>query len=118
MPRFLISIQNQRKFHYSHLKNLFLSDFSSDDDNKQIDVLIGAGYYRSFMSGKVIHGNDCSSPIALKSRIGWVLSGPSLCPKIDVSSLVTVYMNVAACNAATDELTDILGSRRKPLPHR
>ena len=97
------------KFHYPHLKKLFLSDFSNDTD-MEIDILVGGDYYWSFISGKIIRGDDGESPVALNTRIGWVLSGPSSHPQGESYSMVTVNMS-----ATTDDQLNTSGKLKKVL---
>ena len=66
----------QAKLTFKHLENLYLSDYA-DSDDKDIDVLIGADFYFSFISGRCIRGTVPNSPVALESCIGWILTGPS-----------------------------------------
>ena len=59
----------------------------------EVDVLIGADFGFSFMSGRCIKGEDPESPTALESAIGWVLTGP--CKK-DENPVYTPNMLVTA----------------------
>ena len=80
IPTICASITNQQpkvvKSQFRHLENLYLSDYS-DSQNVPIDMLIGADYYFSFMTGRCIKGVVPNSPVALESCIGWVLIGPT-----------------------------------------
>lgn len=58
---------------YSHLKHLTLTDFSRGSEEFSVHVLIGLDYYYSFITGEVLRGNE--GPIAVKSKLGWILSG-------------------------------------------
>ena len=58
---------------FSHLAGLQLADAS--DSTQQIDILIGSDYYWSVVTGETIVGNH--GPVAVNSRLGWLLSGPS-----------------------------------------
>ena len=58
---------------YPHLRNLKLAD-SIDSQTKRISLLIGADYYYDFIVGNVVKGN--TGPVAVKSKLGWLLSGP------------------------------------------
>ena len=40
-----------------------------------VDVLIGSDYYWSLVSGRVRRGS--TGPIALDTKVGWILSGPA-----------------------------------------
>jgi len=58
---------------YPHLRGLELAN-SVHCSNQSIDVLIGADFYHNFVLGEVIRGED--GPVAVSSRLGWLLSGP------------------------------------------
>jgi len=58
---------------FSHLASLQLAD--TNDSTQQIDVLIGSDHYWSVVTGETIVGD--SGPIAMNSRLGSLLSGPS-----------------------------------------
>ena len=61
---------------YSHLKNLKLADGWLNENNEtSFELLIGLDYYWKVMTGDVIRGEE--GPVALASRIGYILSGPS-----------------------------------------
>ena len=61
------------KSQYDHLKYLKLSNSSGSKFNCNADILIGANYYRYFVSGNIKHGN--SVPVTVETILGWVLSG-------------------------------------------
>ena len=61
--------------HYEHLKTLDLAD--SNHGNSSIDILIGADFYWSFLTNEIIRGSSDRSPVAIKSKLGYILSGPS-----------------------------------------
>ena len=56
-----------------YLKNLCLNHATSDNDNINISMLIGADEYWSIVQKTVIRG---SGPTAVESEIGYLLSGP------------------------------------------
>ena len=58
---------------YPHLRGLQLAD-NVASPRKRIDLLIGADHFYEFVSGEVIKGS--SGPVAIKSNLGWLLSGP------------------------------------------
>ena len=60
---------------YRHLKGLKIADFHRDNDTLEIDVLIGGDFYYTFMEDRVIRGGK-GEPTAVKSKVGWLLSGP------------------------------------------
>ena len=60
---------------YPHLSKLELADAFEDGDNLDVDVLIGSDHYWKVVSGRVIQA--AHGPTALKTKFGWVLSGPA-----------------------------------------
>ena len=69
-----------------HLQGLTLAD-SYPRNSVQVDVLIGADYYYSFVTGVHKRGPTADSLIAVKSHFGWILTGA-----IDRSSRYTTSM--------------------------
>ncbi len=72
----LISVAVQK---YSYLRGLDLADFSPEDElnaDKPVQVLIGSDEFWRFVGGEVIRGNE-NGPVALQTKLGWVLSGPT-----------------------------------------
>ena len=61
---------------YPHLRGLQLAD-SNVDSNLPVDLLIGSDYYWQLVTGSVCRGEK--GPIALHTKLGWVLSGPTSC---------------------------------------
>lgn len=60
---------------YPHLQCLRLADSSHGSEELNIDILIGADFYWHFVSGAIVRGPG-SAPIALSTKLGYVLSGP------------------------------------------
>ena len=58
-----------------YLQNLVFSDCSSHEDYLEIDLLIGSDYLWQFHEGEVIRGGQ-EEPVAVKTSLGWVISGP------------------------------------------
>ena len=59
---------------FPHLDGLqFADDF--DEGEQSIDMLLGADYYYEIVTGDVIKSN--TGPTAVKSKIGWLLLGPT-----------------------------------------
>ena len=58
---------------YSHLQDLDLADVSSTNDHvsNAVDILIGSDYYWD-----VVIGRGKCGPVAIRSKFGWLLSGP------------------------------------------
>ena len=59
---------------YPHLAGLELADESSGSPNIPVDLLVGSDYYWHLVTGNTRRG--LSGPVAVHTRLGWVLSGP------------------------------------------
>ena len=59
---------------YPHRKGLPLADFQTESSVLDVDILVGLDSYWLFMTGGCIKA-DSGGPVALESRLGWVLSG-------------------------------------------
>ena len=96
---------------YNHLNHLDLADWSSGVEALHIDVLIGADYYWELVTGKTLRGTE--GPVAVDTRLGWVLSGPA--PKAKQSknsaSLLTTHsLHVGALEDNSQVLNQTLQS--------
>lgn len=60
---------------YPHLQCLRLADNSHGNEELNIDILIGEDFYWHFVSGSIGRGPELG-PIALSSKLGYVLSEP------------------------------------------
>lgn len=65
-----ISLEN-----YPHLQSLTLAD-SYPRGPVNVDILIGADFYFSFMSGKCKKGKPTQAPTTVESTLGWIVGGP------------------------------------------
>ena len=82
---------------FEHLKQLDLADYSDGQDSLQIDVLIGADYYWELVTGRT---SRCDSgPVAVHTRLGWVLSGPI--PKMKRSKCSTTLLTTHTLHVGT-----------------
>ena len=59
---------------FPQLETLELADDFNDGNNDSIDILIGSDYYWNIVHGETIRCE--SGPIAISSKLGWLLSGP------------------------------------------
>ena len=57
---------------YTHMQGLKLAD-SFTESNKAIDLALGIDYCHMIVQGKVCNGSE--GPVAVKSKLGWLLSG-------------------------------------------
>ena len=64
---------------YPHLQDLKLADIPAKSSEIEVNVLIGVDYYWDFFTGTVRRGGGgggSQGPVALKTNLGWVVSGP------------------------------------------
>ena len=83
----------QMDFHKnSHLQGLTLAD-SYPRDSVQVDVLIGADHYYSFVTGVCKRGSSSESLVAVESCLGWIVTGQVNRQSRQTSSMLTVVEN-------------------------
>lgn len=102
-----ISICKER---YDHLMGLELADNSDGVSEMGIDVLIGSDYYWEVATGRISRGQ--SGPIAVHTRLGWILSGPVPSPETEQSSvsLITTHTLRVDSRQLAETLDDTLRS--------
>ena len=75
----ICSIQNAhvelKRKKYPDLKGICFSDVCKGQEELEIDVLIGSDYLWSFQTCSTRRGR-AGEPVAVKTELGWVLSGP------------------------------------------
>ena len=60
---------------YPHLMDLKLADSSEATLDLEVDCMIGADYYWTLVTDEVKRGL-IPGPVAIRTTLGWVLSGP------------------------------------------
>lgn len=75
---------------YPHLMGLELADLSSPELSKPVDMLIGSDHYWQVVTGTICRG--ANGPIAVQTKLGWVLSGPF---SQDETTQSTINLSVA-----------------------
>ena len=60
---------------YPHLHNIYFSDVCRNVEVLKIDILIGSDEFWNFQEHEVKRGGP-NEPVAVKTVLGWVLSGP------------------------------------------
>ena len=75
-----------------HLQGLTLAD-SYPRNSVQVDVLIGADHYYSFVTGICKRGKNPESLVAVESHFGWILTGPVDSYSKHTSSMLTMTEN-------------------------
>ena len=91
-----------------HLSGLPLAD-DLESPRENIDVLIGSNFYWDVVTGDIKMGS--SGPIAISSKLGWLLSGPIESSSVVnlVSSHVIITEGVKGADISTDSnLTELL----------
>lgn len=103
------SVDDCRKM-YHHLNGLELADDPGDDSPFQVDILIGSDCYWDLITGQLKRGAD--GPVAIETKLGWVLSGPvAISGRTDEShSLVVHTLHVSAPTSETQTLDDTMKS--------
>ena len=75
-----------------HLQGLTLAD-SYPRNSVQVDVLIGADHYYSFLTGVCKRGENPESLVAVESHFGWILTGPVDSYSKQTSAMLTMVEN-------------------------
>ena len=87
------------------LATLDLADISDGSSSLEVDVLIGSDYYWSLVTGEVCRGNG--GPIAIQTKLGWVLSGPLSVSGPGHSSVNLITTHVLKADALQPELNPL-----------
>ena len=93
---------------YEHLVDLDFADDSLVQCGSQVDLLIGNDFYWTFFTGRIKRGE--SGPVAMESKLGWILSGPV--PREDMSSVSTNVVSSHTLRVNTQLETNIVTSNR------
>ena len=91
--------------HFPHLQGLTLAHPVMDIKDFEISLLIGADYYWSVMEDTIIRGDG---PTAMKSKLGFLLSGPVYPLQLKDKSIKILHTLVATLG---DSVTNFLGFR-------
>ena len=106
----IATIPNERidivKNDFDHLKQIYFSDATKHGETLQVDILIGANFLWEFMSGQIIRGGP-QQPVAIKTLLGWTLSGPLKAGKLHYLSHVNVNF-VSSMNKSDKQHLDEL----------
>ena len=82
VPHICANVQGQDllqvKENYPCFRDIEFADSCPINGPMQIDLLIGSDYIWNFFDGKTIRGEESGQggPVAVSTRVGWVLSGP------------------------------------------
>ena len=116
-----IHVEHVKKL-YPHLQMIYFSDVSRFEERLNIHVLIGADFQWEFMEGEEIRGGP-HQPVAVKTTLGWVLSGPLKGETLNSSSACAVNFLQCEQPKSLDEQVhqlwdlDSLGIRPKDNVH-
>ena len=80
------------------MQELDLADAAEAEDAHEADTLIGSDSYWELVTGRVSRGRN--GPLALHSKVGWILSGPVDLPMTSVNLTVTSThtLKIDACS--------------------
>lgn len=96
---------------YDHLARLELADFSDGKTGMDVDLLVGADYYWELITGTTRRGKE--GPVAIHTKVGWVLSGPAPSVEQDQqsTSLITTHtLRIGALQHDLESLDETLQS--------
>ena len=77
---------------FDHVTRLGLPDASDGATPMEIDILVGLDHYWELVTGET--QRRTSGPLAINTRIGWVLSGSVPCREEEQwsTNLITIHM--------------------------
>ncbi|XP_057294617.1 uncharacterized protein LOC130623145 [Hydractinia symbiolongicarpus] len=87
---------------HSHLQNLVLADTNLENSDLPVDILIGANFYWSFLLAEVIRPRNGSGPVALESKLGYILSGECKIPSAVCNSLSSNFVETTVLKIASE----------------
>ena len=98
---------------YDHLVDLELANSANAEDYLEVDALIGSDVYWSLVTGEVRRGNY--GPMAIHTKIGWVLSGPTsgLATSVNLSACTTTHTLMTTGTVCTTGLEQDLDEQLK-----
>ena len=89
---------------YSHLTPLNLADTNSSDTPVEVDMLVGSDFYWQLTTGEIIRGEG--GPVAIETKLGWVLSGPVTASKVNDNSATVMTVHTLQIGADPEEQVD------------
>ena len=85
---------------YPHLKDIRLAD-SYPRGLTEIDILVGMDFYYSIVDGKCQKGLEPDMPVAVSTKLGWILCGPI---QNNINHPTTVMLSTVSVNEVTFSL--------------
>ena len=83
----------QIKLEFHHLRKLWFADASRLEDKLCVGILVGIDYIWSLVEEQTIRGEP-GEPVAVKTKLGWVLSGPLKGKKLNSVQSVNVNLSL------------------------
>ena len=101
---------------YPHLQGLPLADYSRGDEDLEVDIMIGADYYWSIVQNHVVRG-ESHGPVAVRTRLGYVLSGPiNIAGALQSSSSVNMsHVMKTECQVVEEDFKSVDVSLKEEL---
>ena len=100
---------------YDHLSDLQLADYLTETAPADVGILIGSDQYWQLVTGEV--RRQGSGPMAIHTRMGWVLSGPVEGPTCDSELSVNLVSSTHVLRCASEptqpENNDLIGKRER-----
>ena len=90
---------------YPHLQGLPFADCSYGEEELEVDIMIGADYYWSIVQNHVVRGEP-HGPVAVRTRLGYVLSGPVNVPGGSQQSSVNMSHTMKTACYVVEEQSD------------
>ena len=84
------------KKNYEHLKGLKLADSNDDNQPLDVDILIGSDLYWEFIDASVIKRGKPGDPVAVSSKLGFILCGKTF-EKSEQSASMVINTHVLKC---------------------
>ena len=89
---------------YTHLQDLNIAN-SSSKTNYDVDLLVRLGFYYNFVTDNVKRG-QIGEPIAIESKLGWILTGPLKSKLIQTYLSDTYILHIKPQYQTFDETSD------------
>ena len=100
---------------YDFLSDLHLADYPREAGPAEVHILIGSDQYWQLVTGEVRRGD--SGPMAVHTRLGWVLSGPVEDPTHDSDPSVNLVSSTHVLRCASEpthpENDDLIGELKR-----
>ena len=102
--------------YYPHLQGLPLADYSRGDEELEVDIMIREDYYWSVVQNNIVRG-EFHDPVAIRTRLGYVLSGPVNVANSgqSPSSVNMSHVMKTECTVVEEDLSSIDDSLKNEL---